>query len=110
MEPIHLLGAAGSALVVIVGAIVVLLRKAYQLGEIAAEIRESADKIDAAREAIEKVGEKLDRVPVHETRLGTLENAVSRITSDIRDLVRGLARMEGREEYRSGTDWTNGEE
>ena len=58
-----------------------LLRIAHKLGGDAREIRAGLDRIT-------KIEERIERVPLHDVRIGQLEKVAERIASDIRELLR----------------------
>jgi hypothetical protein len=101
----YVLGALGGLTLIVVSAVGVLLVKAYQLGSLAQTMETMGKKIDDAVLKIEKTGEKLQAIPVHEQRLVQTEHTIGRNTSDIRELSHAVARLQGREELRSSPDW-----
>mgnify|MGYP001436811550 CR=1 FL=1 len=64
------IGSLGATVVVVITAVVVLLRVAFKLGGISHEVSSAAKRL-------EKIEESMDLVPIHETKIKTLEGEVT---------------------------------
>lgn len=77
-----LLGACGAVLTFLGAVAALIVRATYKLGQ-------HTTRAEIAAAKVEKIEKSVEKIPVHETRLGTLENVVSSIRSDIKELLRG---------------------
>ena len=81
-----------------------LIVKSFQLGKKEARFEQVSKDIIESKALISAAVARLELLPVHEQRLGQLEALYRKTHSDIRDLLKQVARQEGREEARSGHD------
>jgi hypothetical protein len=81
-----------------------LIVKSYQLGKKEARFEQVSKDIIESKALISAAVARLELLPVHEQRIGQLETLYRKTHSDIRDLLKQVARQEGREEMRSGHD------
>lgn len=80
-----LIGACGGVIVFLSGLAGLVIRATYKLGHYTARTEAAANKVEQIERLVEKI-------PMHETRLGILENVVTSIRSDIKELLRGPRR------------------
>lgn len=99
-----LLGGLISSVVTIVGAVVFLITKSYSLGKHAAKFEQTSKEIAESKVLITEAVKKLEAIPLHDQRLGQLEQLFKKTHSDIRDLIKQVVKLETREEMRSGHD------
>lgn len=81
-----------------------LLVKAYGLGKASEKVDHAIKEIGESKALIAEAVRKLEVIAVHEQRLTTLENVYRKLHSDIKELLKGVTKLETREEMRSGHD------
>lgn len=89
-----------------------LIVKSFQLGKKEAKFEQVSKEIAESKTLISEAVKKLEAIPLHDQRLTQLENLYRKTHSDIRELLKGVTKLEAREEMRSGHDlsgYTNGE-
>lgn len=81
-----------------------LLVKAYGFGKKEAKFEQVSKEIAESKVLISEAVKKLEAIPLHDQRLGQLEALYRKTHSDIRELLKGVTKLEAREEMRSGHD------